>query len=140
MGIGVRIKEAIEKRGISAAELSRRSGVPAGRLSQIVSGKTPNPRSDTISKLSAALLVTEKWLVTGEGERDISPHQEETPVQKTVREHLEKFGEKGEAITESERRAIAMLRSLDEEMRQDFLDAITAAYFEKIEKEQFPEK
>lgn len=64
----------------------------------------------------------------------------ETPVQRTVRQHLEQFGDKGAELTEAERRVIAMLRRIDPEMRQHLVNAITNAYFEEIEKEEFSGK
>jgi transcriptional regulator with XRE-family HTH domain len=66
MSVAERLQKAMDTAGLTPAELSRRSGVPQGRLSQIITGKTPHPRWDTISKLSKALGITENWLFTGE--------------------------------------------------------------------------
>ena len=79
------------------------------------------------------------WILTGTGTaRSLAENlTAETPVQKAVRQHLEQFGDKGAELTEAERRVIAMLRRIDPEMRQHLVNAITNAYFEEIEKEEF---
>lgn len=55
MAIADDLKKEMVKQGLKPADLVRLSGVKQGRLSQILNGKTPNPRGDTISKLWAAL-------------------------------------------------------------------------------------
>lgn len=57
------IKELREKLGWSQNELARRSGVKQGVLSDIESGKTRNPRIDTLMKIASALNVPVEFLV-----------------------------------------------------------------------------
>ena len=45
----------MERRGIKQTELSRISGVPQPIISNILSGKTPNPSAMTAYKLARAL-------------------------------------------------------------------------------------
>lgn len=52
-----------EERGMSQAELSRRSGVAQAIISYIEAGKTPNPRIDTVIALAQVLGVTVDELV-----------------------------------------------------------------------------
>lgn len=52
-----KLQKLLEHRGITPAELSRASGVPQARISEIVSGKTQNPQLKTLQKLSEALNV-----------------------------------------------------------------------------------
>jgi len=65
-----RLGLAMAKRGIDQPTLSRISGVPQSRISEIVSGKTKNPRTATISKLASALEVSLSWLISCSGEMD----------------------------------------------------------------------
>lgn len=61
-----KIKEMRMKRGWTQKELSDRSGVPQPMISDIESGKVPNPTIGTVARLSKALgcfiedLITEK--------------------------------------------------------------------------------
>lgn len=52
------IKTKIKDAGINANQLAQASGVPAARLSDILRGRTTNPRLFTVVKLSDALGVT----------------------------------------------------------------------------------
>lgn len=61
------IRELREKKGWSQSELARRSGVKQGVLSYIESGKTKNPRVDTLSAIALALGVTVEKLVKKAG-------------------------------------------------------------------------
>jgi transcriptional regulator with XRE-family HTH domain len=58
MGIADNIKCLLDIRGIKPADLSRDSGVPQARISEIVSEKTKNPRMATLQKIAKALGVT----------------------------------------------------------------------------------
>lgn len=53
---------------MTSAELSRRTGMSLRVVSDILEGKSRNPRSDTIQKLARALGVSPGYLVSGEGE------------------------------------------------------------------------
>lgn len=68
-----RLVMALQKRNMKPVELSRRSGVPQPRISDIINGKTESPRIDTISKLAEALNIKMQWLVSGEGEIEDAP-------------------------------------------------------------------
>lgn len=60
--IGQRITTALEYRGMTAAELSRKTGIDEGALSNYRSGKYA-PRQDRIYLISQALDVTPSWLM-----------------------------------------------------------------------------
>ena len=49
------LAEMLAKRGMTQAELSKRSGVPQPIISNIVTGRTPTPGYDTVFLLSRAL-------------------------------------------------------------------------------------
>jgi len=85
LSIAERLQKALSDKGLSPAELSRRAGVPQPRLSQILSGKTPNPRWDTISKLSVHLGVPAEWLFSGKEDTFIAP---QPTVQETSTDYL----------------------------------------------------
>ncbi len=57
-----RLKEAMEAKGIRAAELSALSGISPPRISQYIHGKY-TPGGATLCRLSAALDVSEAWLM-----------------------------------------------------------------------------
>jgi len=112
MSIGLRITQAIKIIGINRAELSRRSGVPEGQLSKIVNGHTKSPRGETLSKIAKALEVQEGWLITGEGEREISSKQEPTslhPRAAALLDNWEHLSEEDKAALE--RMAFALAQS-----------------------------
>jgi len=49
------LSEMMAKRGMDQQELSKRSGVPQPIISNIVTGRTPTPRYDTLYLLARAL-------------------------------------------------------------------------------------
>ncbi len=51
------IKELRERKGLTQTELARRAGIRQGVLSYIESGRTKNPRIDTLSAIAAVLKV-----------------------------------------------------------------------------------
>lgn len=51
-----RIKELLEKKGISSAELSRRIGVTKATVSNLITGKT-SPSVDTLNRIAEVLEV-----------------------------------------------------------------------------------
>jgi transcriptional regulator with XRE-family HTH domain len=51
------IKQLRERKGWSQSELARRAGISQGVLSDIESGRTKNPRSDTLAAIARALKV-----------------------------------------------------------------------------------
>lgn len=57
-----RIAEAMEKREVSKAELSRRTGISNSSLSEYLTGKH-EPRQDKIYLISKALNVSPMWLM-----------------------------------------------------------------------------
>lgn len=71
--ISERLAEAMRIRKMTVSELSRKSKTPHPRISNILSGKTLNPRIGTMARLAVALDVSVEWLAGG-GE-DILAHQ-----------------------------------------------------------------
>ena len=61
---GLRLKEAMEKEGISAAELSRRSGIGKNLIGYYLKGKVLAGQ-DKVYLLAKALNVNPGWLITG---------------------------------------------------------------------------
>ncbi len=57
-----RLSKLMERREITAAELSRRSGIRASSISDYLNGKY-EPKQDKIDKLARALNVTPAWLM-----------------------------------------------------------------------------
>ena len=66
-----RLGEAMEARGLSGAELSRRAGFTSQYVNSLKSGdRGARLPLDTARKLAAALGVTVDWLTKGEGPRE----------------------------------------------------------------------
>jgi transcriptional regulator with XRE-family HTH domain len=61
---GIRLKRAMEERSISAAQLSKLSGVSKGLISYYINGKCI-AKQDKIYLLAKALSVDPGWLMTG---------------------------------------------------------------------------
>lgn len=67
-----RLREAIDARGITQAELARRLGVSAATISEwLTRGRVPSV--EAVLFLPSALGVSGHWLLSGEGPRDL-PH------------------------------------------------------------------
>lgn len=58
----IRLKEAMDIRGLRAVDLIERTGIPKVTLSYYMSGKT-EPKADRIYTLAKALNVSEAWLM-----------------------------------------------------------------------------
>ena len=63
MGGDTVIRELRQKRGWSQNELAKRAGIKQSVLSFIESGRTKNPRVDTLSAIAAALGVPVERLI-----------------------------------------------------------------------------
>lgn len=72
-GIIARIKEVMAAKGISQAELVRRTGIRASSISDWLSGKY-TPKQDKIDLMAAALGVSPAWLMYGKNDSD-NPQQ-----------------------------------------------------------------
>lgn len=68
-----RIKEIMAAKGISQAELVRRTGIRASSISDWLSGKY-TPKQDKIDLMAAALGVSPAWLMYGKTDSD-NPNQ-----------------------------------------------------------------
>lgn len=66
------LSKIMELKRISGVDLSKMSGVPQSRISDIVTGRTKNPRVETLKAISLALNVSVAEL-TGEVVPEINP-------------------------------------------------------------------
>ena len=57
-----RLREALEKRNMKAAELSKKTNVPEGAISYYLAGKS-QPKGDRLHILCVALNVSEAWML-----------------------------------------------------------------------------
>lgn len=64
------LREMRKKRGLSQAELARRTGLAQGVISYIETGKTRWPRIDTLQALAAALNCTIEELADTGGQKN----------------------------------------------------------------------
>lgn len=60
-----RIEQEMNRRGWTAAQLARESGVPVESLYKYLKGNVANPRGDAIEKLAEALDLDPVWVRTG---------------------------------------------------------------------------
>lgn len=71
-----RIKLVRKSAGLTLDKFGKRIGISAPACSNLESGKT-NPSSQTILSICREFSVSEKWLLTGEGEMRVPRTQEE---------------------------------------------------------------
>ena len=64
-----RLVSSMAERGISGADLARRTGLTEPYISQLRKGHRGNPTGDTVAKLADALDVSTDWLLAGVGPR-----------------------------------------------------------------------
>lgn len=57
-----RIQHAMEVRGMSQADLARATGIATSNIAYIVTGKTKDPRFDSVLKIAKALGVSLDYL------------------------------------------------------------------------------
>lgn len=67
--MGDRLKFEMKKKGITSAELARRSGVLTSFIYDIVSGKSGNPSTIKLARIADSLGVSLTYLVRGEEDR-----------------------------------------------------------------------
>lgn len=62
-----RLQQALDDRGWSVRELSKRSMIPYDNVAKYLQGKVDKPRGETVAKLAQALDVDRLWLQEGVG-------------------------------------------------------------------------
>jgi transcriptional regulator with XRE-family HTH domain len=90
MSLADRISARIKALGTSARAISLEVGPNTHLVQAILSGKTQNPRIDTLQKLAGALKTNTEWLVNGVGD----PDQEESPATAEVTSIMPKLDER----------------------------------------------
>lgn len=65
--INIKLLEIRKIHNLTLQDISTMTGIGTGRLSEIETGKTPNPRVDTLIKIADALDVTLDELVGRKG-------------------------------------------------------------------------
>ena len=68
LSVGLRLKTARDKRGLTMTQLAESAGVGTSTINQIEKGLT-QPRGDTVEKLARSLSVPRAWLAHGDGEK-----------------------------------------------------------------------
>ncbi|PKG93663.1 transcriptional regulator [Pseudomonas sp. Choline-3u-10] len=107
MGIGRRIRAAIEAQGLTLKQAAEQSGIPYSSLQNWAGGHR-DPRPDALISLGSQLGISIDWLLTGEGEMLRRNAAGQGPQE-----------ERGEyAMPSAERALLAAYRALDEEDQQ----------------------
>lgn len=80
--MGIRIRQVLEQRGITQAELARLVGVKQQTISYLCDPARPGQTSRYVVKIADALGINPIWLQTGEGEELSAPidRQRKVPV------------------------------------------------------------
>lgn len=68
-----RLVFAMKKRGLIAADMTRRTGMSAPAVKKWMDGSTTNPRYDDVVRAARALDIDPNWLMYGNGAMDIVP-------------------------------------------------------------------
>ncbi|MFM5429848.1 helix-turn-helix domain-containing protein [Aeromonas veronii] len=82
--IGLRIQERLEERGITAADLARKTGLSKPTLSAIIHGNTSDPRISSVYAIAKALNCDPYWLYTGSVDGAAKCAQPEQKKRKTL--------------------------------------------------------
>ena len=91
------IQSLAEERGLTNADISRLSGVPEQTVKRILNGTTPDPRFDSIAKITIALGGSLDVISGLRGEAEYKPS---SPVKKALSASADLIGEKEAHILE----------------------------------------
>jgi transcriptional regulator with XRE-family HTH domain len=70
--IGWRIKQLRKERGMTQAELAKKSGVSQPTISDYENGIAQQHRANVVLRIAAALEVTPEFLLTGTGDKSLN--------------------------------------------------------------------
>lgn len=85
-----RLKRIMNEREITAAELSRRSGIRASSISDYLKGKY-EPKQDKIDLIAEALSVSPAWLMGYETKNGLSSKALTMEVTPAEQQHIKKY-------------------------------------------------
>jgi len=131
--LGERIDLVLTENGISRAGLGELLGVGQGAVGRYIRNES-DPGSAGLAKIAEIGKVSIDWLVTGNGDQ-YKPAATNPAIETAVRESAGHWNKLDTPPTEFEVRIIGMLRRLPQDNRQRFLDLITSAYFDEMEKD-----
>jgi len=135
MGIGRRIRAAIEAQGLTLKQAAEKSGIPYSSLQNWAGGHR-DPRPDALIGLGSQLGISIDWLLTGEGEmlrRNATAHPDQDeraeydmpPPERVLLELYRSLDEDGQRAVETV--ALEKKRLRDIEMQLKELAAAVAA-------------
>ena len=115
--IAVRIKTALQLKGIRQADLCKMANIPKSSLSQYLSGDF-EPKQDRIYLIAKALNVSEAWLMGFD-----------VPMERTKKINLQLFGETPDEpeLTEGEKQLLEAFRKLTPKNQELALQMILGA-------------
>jgi len=70
MSVGDRIEKRLIVLGLKRAEASKKAGLNATYIRDLVEGRVRNPRSEHLARLAEVLETTLEWLAEGRGPED----------------------------------------------------------------------
>jgi len=70
MGLNIRLRAALERRGLKSVDLSRATGIGTGTIGDWLSGKSKTMVVENAVKVCEVLEVTQEWLFFGKGSID----------------------------------------------------------------------
>ena len=131
--MNVRMRQALQRKGMKQAELADKTGIDKGQISSYLSGKY-KPKQENLSLLAAALDVSEYWLM------GLDVPMEREGSEEAVREQKKRFEAYVQGIYEL--REPEMVLKLYEQMTEEnrakvrlYMERLLAV--QKMEKEIF---
>ena len=80
MGIGIRIKELMDRKGVSAYTVSSDTGISQSTLSRLLN-KDSKPNASNLKALSEYFNVEQSWLITGEDYKNFKEEVRQIPFE-----------------------------------------------------------
>jgi len=74
-GIGKRIDKLLDSTGLTPYQLSKKTSISQSTISRILK-KDSKPNASNLKVLSVFFSVTEEWILTGEGEKEIKSNSD----------------------------------------------------------------
>lgn len=117
MGFSDRLRQVIERKGITPYELSMRTNISQATLSRIFTNSTAKPSSRTVGAIAKYLHISAEWLLTGNGEMESQP-VENADIVSIPREAWEVIRSQAASLERKDKQLDEMLALLREERQR----------------------
>ncbi len=117
MGFSDRLRQVIERKGITPYELSMRTNISQATLSRIFTNSTAKPSSRTVGAIAKYLHISAEWLLTGNGEMESQP-VENADIVSIPREAWDVIRSQAASLERKDRQVDEVLAMLRAEMKK----------------------